>query len=71
VLGPPLLLLVLFELSDAVLLLLVSVLLQPIRMAAHKIEKIKRDFLNIGFCSFQVQLKPTWIVKSRDRKAAV
>jgi hypothetical protein len=58
VLEPPLLLLVvaiLFELSAAVLLLPISVLLQPIRMAAHKIEKTIRDFLNIGFCSFQVQ----------------
>src|SRR4029079_3917047 len=46
----------LFELSAAVLLLPVSVLLQPIRMAAHKIKKTRRDFLNIGFYSFQAQL---------------
>src|SRR6185503_19444430 len=54
VLEPPVLLLdvaPLLELSAAVLLLLVSVLLQPMRMAAHKIEKTRRDFLNIGFYS--------------------
>src|SRR6185295_3171107 len=39
----------LFVLSLAVLLLPVSVLLQPIKMAAHRTQKIRREFLNIGF----------------------
>src|SRR2546423_15467323 len=45
----PLLAIDLFELSAIELLLLISLLPHPIRMAAQRIEKIRRDFLNIGF----------------------
>src|SRR2546421_7035840 len=55
----PLLAIDLLELSAMELLLLISVLLQPIRMAAQRIEKIRRDVLNIGFLLLQFSTRRT------------
>ena len=67
----PLLALDLLELSAVELLLLVSVLLQPTKMAAQRIEKIRRDFLNIGFLTpSKFSTRPNPDHESRDWKSA-